>query len=168
MYLQLHSHTTYFDTRSCAYLDSLGKFGFRASKINVGLEPGLGFKMRTIYNTGPHYCEDSNVLSDSVFLPYFLILNYQNRFAQLFQYFYFFRARLRTTKIFKIPPNFWAILSRFSKFSVSFQTFHKGWTKLSNSFPCFSRISTDFDKFFTFLSCGRAIAFPVPQPQTAM
>jgi len=40
--------------RSCAYLDSLGKFGFRvglnmATKINVGLAPGLGFKMRPVY-----------------------------------------------------------------------------------------------------------------------
>jgi len=36
----------------CSYThhDSVGKFGFRASKINVG--PGSGFKMRPVYNSG--------------------------------------------------------------------------------------------------------------------
>jgi len=55
---ELFSHV-YFSTsqisRSCAYLHSFGTFGFRAKigfqNLNFGLEPGLGFKMKLVYNS---------------------------------------------------------------------------------------------------------------------
>ena len=47
---ELFSHVyfaTPLITRICPYIDSLCKFGFRVSKINVG--PDSGIKMRPVY-----------------------------------------------------------------------------------------------------------------------
>jgi len=74
VYLQLYPYTTFFDTRSCGYLDSLGKFGLRAksgfkNKCRVracyfGLEPGSGFKMWPVYNSGSKQIAGCNFMHD--------------------------------------------------------------------------------------------------------
>jgi len=55
VYLQLHLHITFFVTPQLhiSYLPrKMWLLGLnRASKINVGLKPGLGFKERPFYNS---------------------------------------------------------------------------------------------------------------------
>jgi len=69
VYLQFYPNTTFFLLRSGAYINSLGKFGFRDSiglqkqmsgssrvrACNFGLRPGSGFKLRPFYNS-EHVC----------------------------------------------------------------------------------------------------------------